>query len=372
MLALRYSPITFNLLSLRFCGCLGEGMKSFWFGVALAVSMLSAAAQDRYQPRTPRGQAAGAIVLKWSGYVHRVYDVAPAAWARAMKESFAQADLRNLRKAAAMQTYEGMMATLLGQRTTDARVIDRLARSRGTKEELMALGSPAEDLVYTMITPCRIVDTRNAGGRMGSGEVRSFSSSGTSFASQGGADGDCAMPADASAVVLNVVAVGPDGDGFVTVYPYGLTRPNASSLNYHRNQIVANEIIARQALGQPHDFSVYTHVATDVVMDVVGYFMAPHARALECTQLSSEPTTIFNNMVPYMLVASPECPTGYTLTGGGCRTDDDTPSSQGLYFVSFGKSPATGSNAYQCYVQNIGTTVRKVVADGICCRVPGR
>lgn len=348
-------------------------MKGRLLGAALlAVSLIPAIAQDRYAPRTARGQAAGAIVRQWSGYVHKVYGVAPAKWAKAMRESFAQADLPNLRKAATMQTYEGMMGTLLGQRTSDAAVIDSMARSQGTQAEVMALGSPAQDLVYTMVTPCRIVDTRNAGGRMGSGEIRSYSSSGATFVTQGGSDSDCAMPADASAVVLNIVAVTPAADGFLTVYPYLAQRPTASSLNYHAGRIVANEIIARQTLGQPQDFSVFTHASTDVVIDVVGYFMAARATPLDCVQVRSQPTQVPTNFVPYLDVTSPQCPTGYILTGGGCSTSDNLPAARGLYFVSFGKSPASFSEAYQCLVQNVGTEVRTVVADGICCRIPGR
>lgn len=349
-------------------------MKSIWLGALLAVSSLPAVAQDRYVPHTARGQAASAIVRQWSGYVHRVYGVAPMQWARAMRESFAQADLANLKKAAAMRTYEGMMGTLLGQRTSDALAIDGLARSQGSRAEVMALGSPASDLVYTMVTPCRIVDTRNAGGRMTAGETRSFSSSGASFVAQGGAASDCAMPADASAVVLNIVAVTPDTDGYMTVYPYGVTRPNAASLNYHAGRVAANEIIARQVLGQPQDFSVYTYAGADLVIDVAGYFMAPHATALDCVQVRSNPVSIPRNIVPYIEFSTPNCPAGYSLTGGGCRAVDPQ-AARGLYFVSFGKSPASFTDSYQCHAQHVndtGTAPSQAVAEGICCRVPGR
>ncbi|KQZ66148.1 MULTISPECIES: hypothetical protein [unclassified Lysobacter] len=348
--------------------------KSIWLGALLAASLLPAVAQDRYVPHTARGQAASAIVRQWSGHVHKVYGVAPMQWARAMRESFAQADLANLKKAAGMRTYEGMMGTLLGQRTSDALAIDGLARSQGTRAEVMAVGNPARDLVYTMVTPCRIVDTRNAGGRMGAGETRSFSSSGASFVAQGGADSDCAMPADASAVVLNAVAVTPDTDGYMTVYPYGFNRPNAASLNYHAGRVAANEIIAGQSLGQPQDFSVYTYAAADLVIDVVGYFMAPRTTALDCVQVRSDPVSIPRNIVPYIEFSTPNCPVGYSLTGGGCRAVDPQ-AARGLYFLSFGKSPASFTDSYQCHAQHVndtGTEPSQAVAEGICCRVPGR
>lgn len=350
-------------------------MKSIWIAALLAVSMLPATAQNRYVPRTERGQAASAIVRQWSGYVHKVYGVAPMDWARSMRDSFAQADLANLKQASVMQTYEGMMGTLLGQRTTDTLVIDALARSNGTRAEVMALGSPARDLVYTRVTPCRIVDTRNINSRMTPGETRSFSSSGASFLAQGGADSDCAMPADASAVVLNAVAIAPAVDGYLTVYPYGLARPNAASLNYHAGGIAANEIIAGQSLGQPQDFSVFTYAAADLVIDVVGYFMAPRATAMECVQVRSQPVLIRGNFVPYLEFSSPDCPVGYSLTGGGCRALGDADATRGLYFVSFGKSPQSFTDRYQCHAQTVNSATwveYQAVAEGICCRVPGR
>ncbi len=67
------------------------------------------------------------------------------------------------------------------------------------------------------------------------------------------------------AVSLNVVAIGPDGAGFVTAYPCG-TRKEVSSLNFAAGQTVANAVIAPvSASGTVCFFSpVPTHILADL------------------------------------------------------------------------------------------------------------
>src|SRR5262249_57033096 len=95
-----------------------------------------------------------------------------------------------------------------------------------------SLGDSTDDLVYTPVTPCRILDTRNFGGAFaGGGETRSYHAyltSGT-FATQGGAASNCGIPANPAAAALNIVTVG--GGGFLTAWPFGTTQPNAATMN---------------------------------------------------------------------------------------------------------------------------------------------
>jgi hypothetical protein len=55
------------------------------------------------------------------------------------------------------------------------------------------------------------------------------------------------VPADAAAVVLNVTVNEPEQAGFVTAYPCGTPRPNASNLNYVPGQTIPNNVIVRSA-----------------------------------------------------------------------------------------------------------------------------
>lgn len=72
----------------------------------------------------------------------------------------------------------------------------------------------------------------------------------------------------AAAVQLNVTVVAPDTGGFVTVYPKGVTRPNASNVNYEPGQIIANSVSA--AIGQDKQVCVYTSQPAHIIVDVAG------------------------------------------------------------------------------------------------------
>lgn len=319
-----------------------------------------------YKAKTERGQLSQQIIKKWAGYVSRVYGTDPGSWARSMAGTFAEADVSNMRKAAQKGTYEAMMGNLLGKPVQDEVIIEKMARSNGSMEVVKSLGSDASDLTYNMVAPCRIADTRVAGGRLAAGAVRNFTSSGANFNAQGGAATSCSMPADASAVVVNVTAVTPDGPGFLTLFPFNTTRPTASNLNYKGADIVANEVIVKQTLGQPSDFSVYSLVGTDVVIDVVGYFMAPIATSLDCQTVSSDNVV---NAAGTFNDATIECPSSfltgfYSATGGGCETT-------GSVDQKVTRTTPT-TNGWFCRSYNAGANPLSIKAHARCCRTPGR
>ena len=81
--------------------------------------------------------------------------------------------------------------------------------------------------------------------------------------------GDFTVPADATAVVLNVTALNTSAAGYVTVYPTGSPVPTASSLNTRVGQPVANLI--ETGVGTSGEVSVVANTATDVAVDLEGY-----------------------------------------------------------------------------------------------------
>jgi hypothetical protein len=129
---------------------------------------------------------------------------------------------------------------------------------------------------YTAITPCRIADTRLAGGAIASGSPRSFvAATSSSLAAQGGNAAGCGIPASAVAIQANVVAVGATGSGYLKVYPFGAAVPTASYLNFHDSRAVANGgAITLDTTGGQH-FTVLASRTTQVVIDVSGYFTKP-------------------------------------------------------------------------------------------------
>ena len=82
--------------------------------------------------------------------------------------------------------------------------------------------------VFVPMDPVRIFDTRTGLG----GTVGPVAGGGTfSVVVAGSTDGQITVPNEAVAAVLNVTYVDAKGPGFVTVFPAGTSRPNASNLN---------------------------------------------------------------------------------------------------------------------------------------------
>jgi len=85
--------------------------------------------------------------------------------------------------------------------------------------------------------------------------------------------GRVGVPADASAVVLNVTAVNALEGGFVTVHPRGTSLPNASNLNFVAGQNIPNAVITRVGPGGAVCF--FTSGATHLIVDVAGWLTGP-------------------------------------------------------------------------------------------------
>jgi hypothetical protein len=72
-----------------------------------------------------------------------------------------------------------------------------------------------------------------------------------------------------AAVSMNVTVDGPQGSGFVTVYPCG-ARPLVSSVNFTAGQTVANAVIA--PVSADGHVCFYSNAPTDLVVDVNGWY----------------------------------------------------------------------------------------------------
>ncbi|MEO6292949.1 MAG: hypothetical protein ABIO88_10070, partial [Burkholderiaceae bacterium] len=159
------------------------------------------------------------------------------------------------------------------------------------------LGSLSTDLVYTPVTPCRIIDTRNAiAGQMAAGSIRPFFGwTATNFASQGGASGsNCNIPANTNtaAIVVNFTVVAPSTAGYITAYPGNATRPLAASLNFNAGDVKGNNAILQlnQTVTGNH-LNVYTTSTMHLVADVVGYYAKPVALGAASSDLVYTPVT---------------------------------------------------------------------------------
>jgi len=117
-------------------------------------------------------------------------------------------------------------------------------------------------------TPCRVVDTRGATGQFGgpsmtAGLERDFPVPMST----------CAIPATARGYSLNATVVPPGYLGFLTMWPTGQARPNASTLNSWKGKIVANAALV--PAGTNESVSVYVSNQTNTILDINGYFGQP-------------------------------------------------------------------------------------------------
>ncbi|MDP9402359.1 MAG: fibronectin type III domain-containing protein [Actinomycetota bacterium] len=120
---------------------------------------------------------------------------------------------------------------------------------------------------FTSLVPSRILDTRTGDGTGTPGvKVAQGKSIDVAVLGKGRVP-----PTGVSAVVLNVTVTQPTAPlSFLTVYPTGEPRPEASNLNFVADEDVANLVIAK--VGADGKVSVYNDAgSTHVIFDVVGY-----------------------------------------------------------------------------------------------------
>ncbi|WP_345144144.1 hypothetical protein [Dactylosporangium darangshiense] len=127
---------------------------------------------------------------------------------------------------------------------------------------------PTDRGTYYPMSPYRIMDTRSGQGApkgaVGNGGVVSLQVTGA-----GG------VPTDASTVVLNVTVTEPTAGGYVTVYPTGVARPTASSLNYAKGWTGANSVTVK--VGANGKVDLYNAGGpTQLIADVFGYYTQGH------------------------------------------------------------------------------------------------
>ncbi len=136
----------------------------------------------------------------------------------------------------------------------------------------LAGGFPAAD-VETLPAPRRLLDTR-PGQATYDGEQQGAGAPGRDGTVRLPVAGRAGVPSDPGAVILSVTVDRAEEAGFVTVHACDEPRPTASNLNHAVGQTVANAVVT--GVGADGDVCVYTMGATDVVVDVTGWF-APDA-----------------------------------------------------------------------------------------------
>ncbi|MDQ1627677.1 MAG: hypothetical protein QOI54_1421 [Actinomycetota bacterium] len=125
--------------------------------------------------------------------------------------------------------------------------------------------SVAGGKAFQAVSPRRVLDTRT-----GLGAKRARVAANRTIAltvrGKGGA-----LPANASAVVMNLTATDASASTYLTAWPAGVPRPTASDLNVLRGRTTANLVVV--AIGRKGRVNLYNRSgSTHLVGDVVGFY----------------------------------------------------------------------------------------------------
>lgn len=304
---------------------------------------------------TQRAKYAAQIAKKWGPQIQRKFGMSSGEWTEQMMDTFAGADLMNMKRAAEATSFDAMSGALFGGSSAG-----NMALARPT-----AIGSTENDLVFTPVAPCRIVDTRVAGGPLAANGTRSFVGwTATNYSAQGGSSTNCGIPANASAIYVNVVAVDTvQPVGYLVAWPSNTDRPNAATVNFVDSDIGNSFILKLCRPGCATQFSVFSTSQTQVVLDVYGYYMEPVATALDCVVVTKDAPLL--NLEFQNVTAS--CAAGYTAVGGGCTGP------VGLQIG--GSTPAATAGKPTGWTCRLGGLLSGLLGgrvDATCCRLPGR
>ena len=69
---------------------------------------------------------------------------------------------------------------------------------------------------------------------------------------------------------MSVTAVNTQTGGYLTIYPCNAPRPLAANVTYGTGTTISNAVITK--LAPNGTICIYTHAATDLVIDTNGYF----------------------------------------------------------------------------------------------------
>lgn len=352
-------------------------MKKSAFCLVLAVGLVasvssSATAQSKRQAPsgyTPKQQAVYDLVQRWGPHVAEAYRLSPREWAMEMVPLFRRSSVETLRTAASARTFDAMNDALLGNVGDLGGVPGGVpgeapalasAGASGKSAPIKAnlLGDVDKDLIFVPITPCRIIDTRIAGGQIPANTTRGFDITAVSnYSFQGGDSSNCGGAGAAgsfAAAVINFTVVTPSSAGYMTAFPFGGVQPLAATVNYNAGDVRGNLAVVRlDQTTATNEMTIYTFAQTHVVADLVGYFTNPGPLVFECVN-SGETIDSVNAGATRNTVA-PTCPLSYTQTATNCES-----STWQMPFVYF--SDGT------CSAQNNSSGTAQLRASRTCCR----
>jgi hypothetical protein len=128
---------------------------------------------------------------------------------------------------------------------------------------------------FVPIAPTRVYDSRTGSTEPGAGMT--LTAGGTANVQVAG--GTTGVPANATAVALNVALTNPTASSFIDAYPAGATAPGTANQNFLAGETLSSQVVA--GVGTGGEVTIGNHAGTvDIVVDVDGYYTTSGTGAL--------------------------------------------------------------------------------------------
>jgi hypothetical protein len=306
----------------------------------------------------------GNLVGKWASVLDpAVYDLAHEVAPRARV-----APAWQLYGASQAGDFRTMLQVLRGTRNAGPYINGAAATSLAQPTPLV-IGENDNQLVFTPIDPCRVVDTRNSGARTGAipaNTSRAFDlTSDAQFDGQGGGPFPCpGLPSfshlgwSVNITVVNFYTT----NGGLKAYPFNGSEPNASVINWvpGLNGAIANGVTLTGCLGCVDDIVIKAFSeATHVIIDVMGYFSEATANTSTVTYHAGASTPIPGNSSAN--VSGAACPAGTILVGGG-----SAPTSFAVFMVADNPGSLTSTTTWVTAFNNSSASAASAIVESIC------
>ncbi len=178
-----------------------------------------------------------------------------------------------------------LAGSLNGLRDVMANALTSTAEVKPGLMHAKSLGDTGDDLVYTPIVPCRILDTRNGttppyNAQMMGGSAFPVAANLANFAPQGGSATNCTLPPGAgafAAIAVTLTVLNPNFDAFLAASSSSdfaiLTR--SVVMDFSANRGLANTAIVPVDGTVKFYLGLPAQVTTHVIADAVGYLRRP-------------------------------------------------------------------------------------------------
>ncbi|BAN01056.1 hypothetical protein [Ilumatobacter coccineus] len=205
-----------------------------------------------------------------------------------------------------------------------------------------AQSATSDGLTYVPLTPCRLADSRPGTDNVGPYDER-IGATTQKFSFDGrGTSGDCALPANAEALTMNVTGIQPDANSFYTLYPEDLASPPlAAHLVLGALTVTENEVTV--TLDDDGEFTLFNNAGTShVVIDVLGAFVGAERTSCDTTAIVRGTAGFYIGDAGVFVTFDDPLPTAtYTLLIQTNNTGGYSTTTEATYFNPL-KKTATG------------------------------